>query len=591
MKEKTGQKVLGFLREFRRDEYPSHYEDAHCNIQQSVDGWLEQRCPLAPSGCDFAIRIHQVSCVCRQFREVAASLLERKGIVSVRWKKIEEQVPSSVESNSTSIDKGSPGRKVCWKIQEFHWGFTTGFAPISKWKFVQPKVTMAQHLQDCSFNDRGTARSFAAPPAAQNTPEHLPWKWPPTTFHKMTDCKLPWHELILSSHSTSTSTNPVPYIPPFRLLVPYCLAVMAYAKWSKGQSMDFLAAAFLPFAGTPARAAMTAAVAVGGLVSAGALMVARRLNLFYIWSHNVDKNTKRNGGDLVADVLKAHGVETIFTLSGGHISPILVGAEKKGIQIIDTRHEVNAVFAADAVARLTGRVGVACVTAGPGLTNTITAVKNAQMAESPLLLLGGAAATLLKGRGALQDIDQVSLFQSLCKHIVTVTAVRDIVPELRKAIQIARSGTPGPVFVELPLDVLYPYYLVQKEIGGATPGKTVQQKLVNWYLDKYLANIYAGAFENRDLSPLPVNIPMPSTSDVSTCATFLTQSRRPVLVLGSQVMLPPTKPEELQQAIKDLGVPCFLGGMSRGLLGRNSSIQFRHCRRDALKDADLILLV
>jgi len=108
-------------------------------------------------------------------------------------------------------------------------------------------------------------------------------------------------------------------------------------------------------------------------------------------------------------VLRSHGVENLFTLSGGHISPILTAAEKIGIRVVDTRHEVTAVFAADATARISGIPGVAVVTAGPGVTNTVTAVKNAQMAESPLVLLGGAAATLLKGRGALQDIDQLYL--------------------------------------------------------------------------------------------------------------------------------------------------------------------------------------
>src|SRR5579859_6444168 len=111
-----------------------------------------------------------------------------------------------------------------------------------------------------------------------------------------------------------------------------------------------------------------------------------------------------HGGDLVAEVLKAQGVPFLFTLVGGHISPILVACKQRGIRVIDTRHEVTAVFAADAVARLTGRPGVAAVTAGPGLTNTITAVKNAQMAQSPLILIGGAAPTILQGRGALQDI-------------------------------------------------------------------------------------------------------------------------------------------------------------------------------------------
>lgn len=105
--------------------------------------------------------------------------------------------------------------------------------------------------------------------------------------------------------------------------------------------------------------------------------------------------------------MKSHGVQNVFTLSGGHIAPVLVAAEKLGIRVVDVRHEVTTVFAADAAARLSGVPGVACVTAGPGVTNTVTAVKNAQMAESPLVLIGGCAATLMKGKGALQDIDQM----------------------------------------------------------------------------------------------------------------------------------------------------------------------------------------
>ena len=116
-----------------------------------------------------------------------------------------------------------------------------------------------------------------------------------------------------------------------------------------------------------------------------------------------------HGGERVAAALEAHGVRLIFTLCGGHISPILVAAKARGIRIVDVRDEATAVFAADAVARLTGSPGVAAVTAGPGLTNTITALKNAQLAQSPVLLLGGAAPTALQGRGALQDIDQKAL--------------------------------------------------------------------------------------------------------------------------------------------------------------------------------------
>ncbi|NXQ99082.1 ILVBL protein, partial [Sagittarius serpentarius] len=159
-----------------------------------------------------------------------------------------------------------------------------------------------------------------------------------------------------------------------------------------------------------------------------------------------------------------------------------------------------------------GRIGVAVVTAGPGVTNTVTAVKNAQMAESPVLLIGGAAASLQKGRGALQDIDQLSLFQTLCKACISVCAVRDIVPTLRKAITTAQSGTPGPVFVELPIDVLYPFHVVEKEIGGTKNARGLRGKVVR--CQNYIRNLFAGAWEPRDVSPLPVHVPLATEDEV-----------------------------------------------------------------------------
>ena len=109
----------------------------------------------------------------------------------------------------------------------------------------------------------------------------------------------------------------------------------------------------------------------------------------------------------------------------------LVACEEEAIRVIDTRNEATCVFAADAEARISGIVGVAIVTAGPGATNTITAVKNAQMAQTPLLILSGAAAVLFEGRGSLQDIDQISIFKPLCKYTATITRVNQIVPTLR----------------------------------------------------------------------------------------------------------------------------------------------------------------
>ena len=153
-----------------------------------------------------------------------------------------------------------------------------------------------------------------------------------------------------------------------------------------------------------------------------------------------------HGGDRIAETLRAHGVPFLFTLCGGHISPILVECKRLGIRVVDTRHEATAVFAADAVARLPGVPGVAAVTAGPGVTNTLTAVQNARQAQSPVVLLGGATATVLRNRGALQDIDQLALIRSSVKWCGSARRVRDLEPLLRTALRAAQDGTPGPVW-------------------------------------------------------------------------------------------------------------------------------------------------
>lgn len=330
----------------------------------------------------------------------------------------------------------------------------------------------------------------------------------------------------------------------------------------------------------------SAGILVGGLV-----LAAYKLGLLYQLFHKTETKSPRHGGESVAEVLRAHGVKYVFTLVGGHISPILVACEKLGIRIVDTRHEATAVFAADAVARLSGTVGVAAVTAGPGLTNTVTAVKNAQMAESPLLLMGGAAGTLLQGRGALQDIDQMSLFKPLCKFCASIRTIREIVPTVRKALAIAQSGTPGPVFIEFPIDTLYPFHLVSKEFGVKNPPKGLMGKIVSWYLTNHLMNLFAGAWETRDVSPLPVDIPQATDNQVQKCIELVSRAKKPVILLGSQATLPPTPVDDIRKALEDLGIPCFLGGMSRGMLGKDSPIHIRQNRRDALKEADMVLLL
>jgi acetolactate synthase-like protein len=297
------------------------------------------------------------------------------------------------------------------------------------------------------------------------------------------------------------------------------------------------------------------------------------------------------GGDLIADVLGRHGVRFVFTLCGGHISPILVSAKARGIRVVDTRHEATAVFAADAVARLTGIPGVAVVTAGPGVTNTLTALKNAQMARSPVVLLGGATATLLRGRGALQDIDQMALVRPLVKRALRVGRVRDLPPAVEEAFHLSLDNLPGPVFVECPVDVLYPEEVVRawyrRKSGGRPRG--LGERVRQWYVGRHVERLFAEAGAAPTPRPAPAS-PPPDPARVGRAAALLRRSERPVLLIGSQALLSPGEAPELARAVEGLGVPLYLSGMARGLLGPGHPLQLRHRRREALKEADLVIL-
>jgi acetolactate synthase-like protein len=302
-----------------------------------------------------------------------------------------------------------------------------------------------------------------------------------------------------------------------------------------------------------------------------------------------------DGGAIIGRVLASRGVKQLFTLCGGHISPILVGAEANGIQVVDVRDEVSAVFAADAVARMTGVPGVAAVTAGPGVTNTITAVKNAQMAQSPLLIFGGAAATLLKGRGALQDIDQISVMESITKWAVSIKKVNSIEPTLEKALDLAQDGVPGPVFIEVPIDVLYPEEMVREMFmkeSGVKDAKNLGSKALELYMRGHLYR----QFHQPHVSivpPLRDSLPpKPSTKrpHVDKVASLLRTAERPAVVIGSQALVNCRDAAPIADAVQALGIPTWLGGMARGLLGRHSDIQFRHKRTAALKEADLVIV-
>jgi thiamine pyrophosphate-dependent acetolactate synthase large subunit-like protein len=298
-----------------------------------------------------------------------------------------------------------------------------------------------------------------------------------------------------------------------------------------------------------------------------------------------------NGGQSIARVLQSHGVKFLFTLCGGHISPILKGAKDLGIRVIDVRHEATAVFAADAVARISGVPGVAAVTAGPGATNTITAIKNAQLAQSPLVLLGGAAATVLKGRGALQDIDQMALFKSHVKWARAVTRVRDLAPTLTKAFHIAKSGVPGPVFVECPVDLLYDESVIRGWYAASTPqGNGLADRAVRTYLNHQARRLFAGADVDTDVMAIDVPSLPPSSSIISRAAKRIAGARRPVLVVGSQALVDAAEAPVVAAAIESIGIPVYLSGMARGLMGLSHPLHRRHQRRKALREADLVIL-
>ena len=307
-------------------------------------------------------------------------------------------------------------------------------------------------------------------------------------------------------------------------------------------------------------------------------------------------STHIHGGSIVGEVLAAHGVACLYNLCGGHISPILQGAKMHGLKVVDVRDEVTAAFAADAASRLTGIPGVCAVTAGPGVTNTVTAVKNAQEAQQPMIVLGGATATVLRGRGSLQDIDQLSLMRTVTKWATRCNKVGDLEPTLKKAFRVATEGVPGPVFIEMAVDLLYPKELVAewyaKESGVDKmkgPVGAVARLAVKGYLQHQFHMPKIG---------IPARPTLGSTlgsavdAQVSEVARALAGAARPVLVIGNQAMvnLAPEAADELAEAVGQLGIPTFLGGSSRGLLGRRSDVQFRHKRTAALKEADVVIV-
>src|SRR5713101_6196304 len=251
------------------------------------------------------------------------------------------------------------------------------------------------------------------------------------------------------------------------------------------------------------------------------------------------------GGELVARVLKEAGVGHVFTLCGGHILPIYDGCVTEGIRVIDVRHEQVAAHAADAYARLTRNIGVAIVTAGPGVTDAVTGVANAHAARSPLLLIGGAAPLGLRGLGSLQEVEQVDLLRPITKGSWTVSETRQIPEVLTTAIRHALTGRPGPVFVEIPVDLLM---------------TTVEDRM---------APIPTDYAHRRPTAP--------DEASVLELAALLARAERPVIMAGSGVYWDDAA-KDLAALAERAGVPVFMNGAGRGCLSHDHP---RHSPRPA----------
>lgn len=262
-----------------------------------------------------------------------------------------------------------------------------------------------------------------------------------------------------------------------------------------------------------------------------------------------------HGGHLALAALRPFGVRELFTLSGGHVFPLYDAAHAAGdVRILDVRHEQSAVFAAEAVAKLQRRPGLAVLTAGPGVTNGVSGLTSAYFNGAPVIVLGGRAPQFRWGAGSLQEIDHIPLVTAITKHAATVGATDDIPAALHAAAVTALTPHRGPVFLDLPLDIVFSF-------GEASmPGES------------------------------GVAAPAPDPDEVSRAAGLLAQAHRPVIIAGSDVYAGDAV-EALRAAAEALQLPVFTNGMGRGSLPPEHPLAFVKSRRAAISGADVIAVI
>jgi acetolactate synthase I/II/III large subunit len=271
---------------------------------------------------------------------------------------------------------------------------------------------------------------------------------------------------------------------------------------------------------------------------------------------DIEEGTKVHGGRLVARRLKGAGVTKLFTLSGGHLFSIYDGCREEGIDLVDVRHESTAAFAAEGWAKVTREPGVCALTAGPGVTNGMSAMASALQNNSPMLVLGGRAPAMRWGQGSLQEIDHVPFVAPVTKSARTATST-DVIPGLVDvALAEAMTAPTGPTFVDFPLDHVF--------MEGAEPG-------------------------GARLS-LPIPGEGPAAEGVERVAALVREAERPVIMAGTNLYWAHAE-HALRELVEARGIPVFLNGLARGCIPADHELFFSRARSAALKAADLALVV
>jgi acetolactate synthase-1/2/3 large subunit len=263
-----------------------------------------------------------------------------------------------------------------------------------------------------------------------------------------------------------------------------------------------------------------------------------------------------NAGELVARALHRAGVSHLFTLNGAHIWPVLTGAAEHGIRVIDVRHEQSAAFAAEGWAKVTRQCGVAAVTAGPGVTNAMSAIAQAQANDTPMLVIAGRAPASRWGMGSLQEMDHVAIVQSVTKQALTLLSAEDAYRTTAESIRTALSRRTGPVFMDIPIDVFF---------GAADLPE---------------------ATEHLTADPGPP----PDPEVIQRVKTLIREAERPAVVAGGSVWWSHAE-GEMRELVERAQLPLTVNGMARGTLPSGHPLFFARARGAALGEADLVLVV